>query len=502
VVFLATLCASEKVFPGGVERGPKVEVKDRPGHVGDRHDPQQKVVDTDVQDHFVRTTVPGEKNQSGKADTRAALDAPKVGPTPRQIADAAALRARASDPAHSVSVTYDPARREAIVFDHRGAAHPIRGPPEHEQRNRIEAAQDASRTSGVDPSEDISSGSEQVRTTAILSDEIVDAADGVSADIVFPRNYEFQDSSSTTLTRVANRQQQRFLVDMGHNILVPRSLDYHALMNAYERAKINRRSIKVFSLFLDTQTRRKVSALGLGDIVTSIDAQDASAQLQEALSKISPGDVAVVMGHFSNGFFEQRDAAGKITLRVSAAELEKQMSARGVRLTAIGCNAGVETPVGAAARFNSLHAMGRLAIAVDANNYGNFLRELASAEMPIVIDDISYRSSGRFVAKGTVGARSRDGSVSTAAPPSTEPVAPPAEGTSRHEEPPAEELNEESFFMMSSSVLMQDVASTGMNYSSAPSPSVEPRDQEFSWWKVILAGVCIIATWSARALFK
>ncbi len=99
-----------------------------------------------------------------------------------------------------------------------------------------------------------------------------------------------------------------------------------------------------------------------------------------------PGAVVVVLGHFENGAFVLRDAAGRQVLSASLDALFATALEAGVGLIPLGCYTAARGRGGSATRFNTLNAAKRLGNAVKAKTYIDMFSSIGGDDLAFVFD--------------------------------------------------------------------------------------------------------------------
>jgi hypothetical protein len=102
--------------------------------------------------------------------------------------------------------------------------------------------------------------------------------------------------------------------------------------------------------------------------------------------------VIAVLGHAENGNFVVKDASGeRILLDFPMDRLANFADEFECQLINLGCSAGRESGgIGAADPFNPIHAVQRLAAALNVGDYRAFFETLAGPELRVVFDDTAF----------------------------------------------------------------------------------------------------------------
>jgi len=95
--------------------------------------------------------------------------------------------------------------------------------------------------------------------------------------------------------------------------------------------------------------------------------------------------LVIILGHIEDANFVRSDADGRNREEVSIEKIEKLALQYGTHVIYLGCYSAFCGVTGISSAFNSLDAVQRIATAMSATDYRQFLERLTSGSAPLVV---------------------------------------------------------------------------------------------------------------------
>jgi len=162
------------------------------------------------------------------------------------------------------------------------------------------------------------------------------------------------------------------------------------IMKKLQMKSYKPKETKLMSLIIDSSTEKAIKKSNIKGISVELD-NNILSNLEKEMVQMK-GQTLVVLGHVERDSYVIRNAMGNEIASVEINKLRELSNKHKVQLIDIGCNTAAlpssqSNSIGVAARFNSLHAVELLIKSHNSSkNYAEFLHNISSKNMPIVID--------------------------------------------------------------------------------------------------------------------
>jgi hypothetical protein len=201
------------------------------------------------------------------------------------------------------------------------------------------------------------------------------------------------------LTRLNPIRGPPYVAEYDRSLFVPvtSSSAPQKLFSRLEMRPFKSREIRFVSMIPDSATESAIKTSAVSSIREQLDSP--SKETLQDLFRRNSGRIVVLLGHVEGENFVATDAAGKNTLfTLSLTEIEQMAVTAGCDAIMLGCSSALAgTSVGVNKPFNPVDAVGRLAKALNASNYLEFVRTLSNEDMGLVFTDSAFDQSTKRV---------------------------------------------------------------------------------------------------------